>query len=58
MLMLLPIMMVYATIVDSQGTVPSTVARVGRRIQHVDLLTVGRAVETILAENEMLDHLL
>ena len=43
-------MMVYAASVDSQGTVLSTVARVSRKMLHVLLLAVGRAVETILAE--------
>jgi hypothetical protein len=51
-------MMVYAASVDRQGIVLSTVLRVSRRIHHVILLTVGRAVETILAEIVRPEHLL
>jgi hypothetical protein len=48
MLVFLPIMMVYATSVDSQGTVLSTAVRVSLNTHHVLLLVAGRAVENIL----------
>ena len=43
-------MMVYAASVDSQGTLLSSAAWVNRKMLHVLLLAMGRAVETILAE--------
>ena len=43
-------MMVYATSVDSQGTLLRTVARVSCEMLHVLLLAIVRAVETILTE--------
>ena len=41
-------MMVYVASADSQGTVLSIVTRVSRKIHHVVLLIVRRAVETII----------
>jgi hypothetical protein len=58
MLMFLPIMMVCATSVDSQGTVLSTVVRVSLNTHHVLLLVAGRAVENILPGMLKPGHLL
>jgi hypothetical protein len=58
MLMFLPIMMVCATSVDSQGTVLSPAVRVSLNTHHVLLLVAGRAVKNILLGTLKPDHLL
>lgn len=50
LLYLLYLMMAYATSVDNQGTLLSTVTRVSCRMHHILLLAVRRAVETIVTE--------
>jgi hypothetical protein len=57
MLWLLPIMMVYAASVNSQGTLLLTVARVSLRLHHILLLVEGRAVGAINPETIRPGHL-